>query len=151
MRLVRNVLSWALALVLIAIYVQTTIHPLSDPPAGMVLFFDRPGENILFATLAEKSGYPIWEPTGRVLTGLIELVAAFFLFWPFTRRFGALLSFLVMAAAVALHLSPWLGTEIPLSLRAEETATDGGGLFSLAIAALVASLLIILVHPGKKK
>jgi uncharacterized membrane protein YphA (DoxX/SURF4 family) len=149
MRLIRTILSWALALFLIAVFVQATIHPLPDPPDGMVKFWDAPGENIVFQTLADNSGYPIFEPTGRVLTGVLELVAAFFLLWPFTRRFGAIVAFLILGGAVAFHLSPWLGVEVPVSLE-PGAADDGGGLFALAVASLVASLLIILIHPGKR-
>jgi hypothetical protein len=149
MRLIRTILSWALALFLIAVFVQSTIHPFSAPPEGMVKFWDAPGENIVFQTLAERSGYAIFEPTGRVLTGVLELIAAFFLFWPFTRRFGAIMAFLILGGAVAFHLSSWLGIEVPVSLE-PGADDDGGGLFALAVASLVASLLIILVHPGKR-
>lgn len=149
MRLVRTVLSWALALFLIAVFVQSTIHPLSDPPEGSVKFFDKPGENIIFQTLATNSGYTIFEPTGRFVVGIVELIAALLLLLPFTRRSGAVLSFLILAGAVSLHLSPWLGMEVPTSLE-PGAATDGGGLFSLAVASLVASLLIIFLHPGRK-
>lgn len=151
MRKLRQIASWGLALFLIAMYLQATIHPLPDPPIGSVKFFDLAGENIVFATLAEKSGYAMFEPTGRFVTGVLELVAAFFLLIPFTRRLGGFLSCMILFGAVALHISPWLGRDIPLSLAAGETATDGGMLFSLAIAMLVASLLVIIVHPKRKK
>lgn len=150
MRIIQTILSWALALFLIAVFVQATIHPLPDPPAGMVKLWDAPGENIVFATITEKSRYPIFEPTGRVVTAVLELIAAFFLFWPFTRRFGAIISFLILGGAVAMHLSPWLGIEVPVSLE-PGAETDGGGLFALAVASLVASLLIILIHPGRRR
>ncbi|MEO1642855.1 MAG: hypothetical protein AAFR74_05920 [Pseudomonadota bacterium] len=42
-----------------------------------------------------------------------------------------------------------LGREVPLSLNQGETATDGGQLFALAIAMLTASLLVLMIHPGK--
>jgi uncharacterized membrane protein YphA (DoxX/SURF4 family) len=129
-------------------FVHVTIHPLPNPPIGQVQLFDAPGENIIFETLAQKSGYIQFEPAGRVLTSLIELFAAFLLLLPFSRRFGAVIAFLVMTTAVGLHLSPWLGREVPLTLGGSET--DGGMLFSLAIAMLVASLLLLIVHPGKR-
>lgn len=150
MRTFRHIISWILALLLIAMYVQATIHPLPNPPEGSVKFFDMPGENIVFQTLANKSGYQLWEPAGRVVTGIAELIAAFFLLWPFTRKFGALISTAIMSGAVVLHLSPWLGREIPVSL-APNAATDGGMLFMLAVAMLVASLLVYVVHPGKRR
>ena len=151
MRALRHILSWILALFLIAMFVQSTFHPLPDPPIGSVKFFDLPGENIVFSILAEKSGYVMFEPTGRFVTGVLEMLAAFFLLLPFSRRFGGFLSCMILFGAVGLHMSSWLGREIPLSLEAGETATDGGALFALAIAMLVASILVIVVHPAGKK
>jgi len=150
MRALRTILSWLLALFLIAAFIQSNIHPLSAPPGGMVKLFDAPGESILFQTLATQSGYELFEPAGRFVTAIVELLAAFFLLLPWTRRFGAFISSLVLAGAVSLHMSPWLGREVPISLEPRETATDGGMLFMLAIAMLVASLLILVVHPGKR-
>lgn len=151
MALIRTLLSWVLALFLALIFIQANLHPLSDPPAGMVKLFDLPGENIIFQTLAERSGIALFEPTGRLAVAIAELLAALLLILPFTRRAGAILAFLILGAAVGFHLSPWLGIEVPVSLKPGETGTDGGGLFSLAVASLVAALLVILVHPGRKR
>jgi uncharacterized membrane protein YphA (DoxX/SURF4 family) len=150
MQLFRHIVSWALALFLIAMFLHATLHPLPNPPEGMVKFFDPPSENIVFQTIATKSGISLYEPAGRVVVGAIELVAALFLFLPMTRRFGAFLSAGILGGAVAMHLSPWLGREVPLSLNPQETATDGGMLFMLAIVMLVCSLLLMVVHPGTK-
>ncbi|MEE2920332.1 hypothetical protein [Hyphomonas sp.] len=150
MQLFRHIVSWALALFLIAMFLHATLHPLPNPPEGMVKFFDPPGENIVFQTIATNSGISLYEPAGRVVVGAIELVAALFLFLPMTRRFGAFLSAGILGGAVAMHLSPWLGREVPLSLNPQETATDGGMLFMLAIVMLVCSLLLMVVHPGTK-
>lgn len=149
MRLFRHLASWALALFLVFMFVQATIHPLPHPPAGSVKFFDLPGENIVFQTLADNSGMTLFEPAGRVAVGIVELFAALFLLIPGTRRFGAFLSALILGGAVAMHLSPWLGREIPISLEPGVTETDNGALFMLAVLMLVASLLIMVVHPGK--
>lgn len=151
MRSLRYLLSWVLALFLIAMFLQATVHPLPNPPVGSVKFFDLAGENIVFATIAERSGYYMFEPTGRVLVGILELLTALLLLIPFTRRFGGFLSSMILFGAVSFHLSPWLGREIPLSLVPGETGTDGGALFALAIAMLVASILVIVVHPGSRK
>lgn len=151
MRALRSLASWVLSLFLVAIYVHITLHPLPNPPVGHVQLFDLPGENILFTTLAERSGYIMFEPTGRFVVAILELIVAFFLLLPFTRRFGAFLSTLILLGAVSLHISSWLGREIPASLAANETATDGGVLFALTIAMLVASILVLILHPGKRK
>ena len=60
MRLFRQLVSWALALFLIAMFVQATIYPLPNPPEGSVKFFDPPGTNIVFQTLAERSGQTLF-------------------------------------------------------------------------------------------
>ena len=151
MRIVRDLAGWALALFLIYMFVQATIHPLPNPPIGQVKLFDLPGENIVFSTIATKTGIALFEPTGRVLVGIFELLAAVLLLIPITRRLGAVLSFLILAGAVTAHLLPGiLGREVPLSLASGESATDGGALFALAIAMLAASMLLVVVHPGRR-
>ncbi len=149
MRIFRHLISWALVLFLIAMFIQSTIAPLPNPPEGSVKLFDAPGQNIVFQTIAERSGVSLFEPAGRFVIAIIELFAAFFLLLPFSRRFGAALAALVCGAAIAFHLSPWLGREIPVSLDPASTATDGGQLFMLSILMLVASLLVLVVHPGR--
>ena len=151
MRPFRHLISWGLALFLIAMFVQATIHPLPNPPEGSVKFFDPPGQNIVFQTLADTTGITLFEPAGRVVTGLLELIAAFFLLLPGTRRFGAMISALILAGAITAHLSPYLGREIPVSLVEGSVETDGGALFMLAILMLVASLLLSVVHPGRRE
>ena len=150
MRAMRHLGSWGLALFLVFMFVQATIHPLPNPPEGSVKLFDAAGQNIVFATIAAKTQIPLFEPTGRVVVALAELLAAILLLLPFTRRSGAVLSFLILSGAVIMHLIPSvLGREIPLSLE-PGAATDGGQLFALAIAMLAASMLLIVVHPSKK-
>lgn len=148
MDFVRSLFSWLLALALIFVFLQATVHPLPDPPPGAVKLFDLPGENIVFQTIAVNSGIAMWEPAGRVGVAIGELFAALMLLFPTTRRFGAVISFAILSVAVGMHLSPWLGMEVPLSLEAG-APTDGGQLFMLAIAMLVVSLLVIVIHPGK--
>ncbi len=149
MRAMRHLGSWGLALFLIFMFVQATIHPLPNPPEGSVKLFDAPGQNIVFATLAANTQIPLFEPTGRVMVAIAELLAAFLLLLPMTRRTGAGLSFLILGGAVAFHLMPgFLGREVPLSL-ASGAETDGGQLFALAIAMLAASMLLFVMHPKK--
>lgn len=149
MRIFRHLISWALALFLIAMFIQGAIAPLPDPPEGSVKLFDAPGQNIVFQTIAERSGVTLFEPAGRFVIAILELLAALFLLFPFSRRFGAAVAALVSGAAIGFHLSPWLGRDVPLSLDPGTTATDGGQLFMLAIVMFAASLLIMVVHPGK--
>lgn len=151
MRTLRHIISWIIALFLIAMFLQATFHPLPNPPAGSVKFFDLPGENIVFETIARLSGYDLFEPAGRVLTGVAEIFAAICLLFPMWRRFGAFLSSAILIGAVGFHMSPWLGREVPVSLVDGNTATDGGALFMLAIVMLVASLLLMVVHPRRER
>lgn len=150
MRGLRLLASWVLALFLIFMFLQATVHPLPNPPEGMVKLFDRPGENIVFQTMAMKTGMDWLEPTGRVLIAIAELLACLFLLIPYSRRFGAVLSFFILAGALTAHLMPdVLGREVPLAIGSSET--DGGRLFALAIAMLAVSMLLIFVHPGKRR
>ena len=149
MRAMRHLGSWGLALFLIFMFVQATIHPLPNPPEGSVKLFDPPGQNIVCATIAANTQIPLFEPTGRVVVAIAELLAAFLLLLPMTRRLGAGLSFLILGGAVALHLQPGvLGREVPVSL-APGAGTDGGQLFALAIAMLAASMLLFVMHPRR--
>jgi uncharacterized membrane protein YphA (DoxX/SURF4 family) len=150
MRAMRLVGSWGLALFLIFMFLQATIHPLPNPPEGSVKLFDPPGQNIVFATIAANTQIPLFEPTGRVVVAIAELLAALLLLLPMTRRTGAGLSFLILAGAVAFHMMPdILGREVPTSLAAG-AGTDGGQLFALAIAMLAASMLLFVIHPRKR-
>ncbi|MEM1151687.1 MAG: hypothetical protein AAGI03_14210 [Pseudomonadota bacterium] len=149
MLLIRSLLSWLLALGLVFVFLQATIHPLPNPPVGSVKLFDMPGENIVFATLAERSGIALFEPAGRVGVAVAELFAALLLLLPWSRRFGAVVSFFILSGAVGFHLSPWLGRDTPTGLG-PEAGNDGGALFMLAIAMLVVSILLVMIHPGRR-
>ena len=140
MRGVRTFLSWVLAIFIIVMFLIM---------ADEQLFSDPNTPNVLFSVLAEKTGIALFEPTGRYLTGLIEIFTAFWLLLPFSRRFGAFLALCVSGAAVALHLSPYLGQEVPTVLGGTET--DGGELFYLAIALTAASGLLLFAHPKTRK
>lgn len=150
MNTLRSLASWVLALLLIAMLLHLNFHPLPNPPAGAVKLLDPPGQNIVFQTLADRTGIALFEPAGRVGVAFLELIAALLLLFPFSRRLGAGLAFLVLGGAVALHLSPWLGREVPTSMAAGAPG-DGGQLFMLAVGMLVVSLMILLVHPGRER
>lgn len=152
MRGMRLLASWLLALFLIFMFLQATVHPLPNPPEGSVKLFDRPGENIVFQTMAINTGMDWLEPTGRVIVAALEILACICLLIPPTRRFGAVLAFFILAGALGAHLSPdILGREVPTSLAPGTTDTDGGQLFALAISMLAVSMLLIFVHPGRRK
>ena len=112
-------LSWVAQLVVAGILLQT-------------LFFKFTGaaESVyIFSTLGV-------EPWGRILSGIVELVAAILLLVPATTTVGAVLALAVMAGAIGSHLTV-LGIEI---------MGDGGLLFELALAVFVASAVILVLR-----
>jgi hypothetical protein len=143
MRDARVIASWALALFLAAMLLWIADQTL----------FPNEGRNIVFPALAEKSGYYLFEPTGRYVVSLLEVLAALLMILPWTRRLGAGLAILVTAGAVGAHLTPWLGIQVPISatpaIDGATPSTDGGQLFYLSLGLLVASLVLFFVHPGR--
>ena len=89
-------------------------------------------ENIVFETIAERSGMGFFEPHVRMLTGVAELLTAILLLVPKTRLFGALMGTGVLLGAIGFHLSPWLGINVP---------EVGHFLFIVAVTMLIGSLV----------
>lgn len=73
------------------------------------------------------------EPIGRILIGIIELIAAILLLIPKTVWIGALLTLCVIGGAIIMHLTQ-LGIEIN---------NDGGVLFITALVTFTLSLVIL--------
>jgi len=86
-------------------------------------------ENLIFATIAERSGLGLFEPSVRMLVGIAELVAAILLILPATRFFGALLGLSILFGAIGFHLSPWLGISVAMEPGGEPSSM----LFSMAM------------------
>lgn len=147
MRMFRHAVSWGLALALAAMFIHLTLHPWPNPVPGDVKFFDAPGQHTVFATLAEKSGVTLFEPAGRFVAGILELMTAILILLPFSRRFGAVIAVILFGTGLGLHLSPWLGRELILP----DGSTDGGLHFLTAIILLALSLLLLVVHPGRSR
>lgn len=136
MRSARMMMSWVLALFLAVMYLWI---------ADLTLFPVEPSKNVVFPSLAAESGFALWEPTGRLVVGALDVLAAVLLILPFTRRLGAVLALLIALGAVAVHVL-WLGLSVPMEIGSTET--DGGQLFYLALAMAAAAGLLIFVHPG---
>ena len=98
-------------------------------------------ENIVFETIAEKSGISLFEPVIRMLTGVAEVGTAILILIPRTRLLGALAGLGVLAGAIGFHLSPWLGINVP---------GIGHGLFitALGLTVLTATLFVLLKKQG---
>lgn len=144
-----RVLSWSFALAL----------------AGFLLFmsfqkvfgFDP---NPIFGLIEARSGISIFEPGVRYLVAALELAAAVLVVWPRMRMRGAQLGLLVALGAIAFHLSPWLGWQVPklaplsealgrgltaAQIDALNLGTDQGAMFLLAatIAVLAAASIFV--------
>jgi uncharacterized membrane protein YphA (DoxX/SURF4 family) len=116
---VQGIVSWGLQVLVAGILLQT-------------LFFKFTGaaESVyIFSTLGV-------EPWGRIVSGIVELVAAIMLLVPATTTLGAALALAVMAGAIGSHLTV-LGIEV---------MGDGGLLFGLALAVFVASGAILVLR-----
>ena len=98
-------------------------------------------ENIVFATIAERSSISLFEPLIRMLTGVAEVGTAILILIPRTRLLGALAGLGVLAGAIGFHLSPWLGINVP---------GIGHGLFftALGLTVLTATLFVLLKKQG---
>ena len=98
-------------------------------------------ENIVFETIAERSGISLFEPLIRMLTGVAEVGTAILILIPRTRLLGALAGLGVLAGAIGFHLSPWLGINVP---------GIGHGLFftALGLTVLTATLFVLLKKQG---
>lgn len=130
--------------------------------------------NPVFGLIAAKSGIGLFEPGLRYLTAVLELVAAGLIIWPATRQRGAILGLFIALSALAFHLSPWLGWQIPklgplsqalaqgmtaAQIQALNLPTDGGTMALLAIVIAVLAGISIFVersnlfartHPASK-
>ena len=146
MREARTLGSWVIAIFLAAMLVCVALDTLA-PAVGT--------RNHLFPLFADTSGIAWFEPTGRFAFGVLEILFALLLLIPLTRRFGAILSVLLMTALAARIIQlMMLQIQIPVDTVGEggavtTTESDPGALFYLVIGLLVASLALIFIHPGK--
>ena len=153
--MMERVLSWALGLtlavlLLIVAFVQMT-GPLPNPIFGMI---------------AARSHIGLFEPFGRYLVALAEIVAVAMVVYPRTRARGAVLGLAIAAGAIVLHLSPWLGVAViqgpavsqalgqglsAAQIEAMGLPTDKGAMFMLSLAIAVLSAGTMFVEQAKVK
>jgi hypothetical protein len=139
--MMERVLSWALGLTLAVLLLVVAFLQMSGPTP-----------NPIFGLIAARSHIALFEPWARYLVVLIEVVAIAGVVYPKTRAKGALLALVVALGAIVLHLSPWLGIQLPqgaavsqalaqgksaAEIAAMNLPTDKGGLFLLCIAVAV--------------
>ena len=101
-------------------------------------------ENMVFATIAERSGISLFEPGIRMLTGVLELLAALLLVVPGLRALGSILSLGLIGGAILFHLSPWLGISVVLEPGAAPTPQ----LFIMAVVSFIVTLFVAFQYRG---
>ena len=147
MREARTLVSWGIALFLAAMLIWIAVDTLA-PPTGT--------KNHLFPLFAETSGIAYFEPSGRLAFGVVATLIGVLVFVPVTRRFGAILGVLLLAAFTALvGQLMMLQVQIPVDTIGEGGAvttamSDPGVLFYLLLGLLVAALALIFIHPGRE-
>ena len=120
----RRTIIWALSAYIGFVFIQS-------------LFFKFTGSEesiFIFATLRAWSGIALFEPAGRWIIGICELIASILLFLPRTRIFGAAMAIGIMTGAISFHLFTPLGVEI---------LGDGGELFILACGVWISGWIIL--------
>jgi hypothetical protein len=143
-------LCWALTLVLSALLLTVSLQYLLGPTP-----------NAVFGLLAARSGHALFEPDARYLTAGLQLLAVVLLLWPRTRFIGAGLAVAVALAAIVIHLTPWLGINLPnpkattaalaagmsaADIDAMHLPTDKGAMFLLALAISVLGMATIFLE-----
>lgn len=99
-------------------------------------------ENIIFQTIAQNSGIPVFEPVIRMLTGVLEVVAGLLMLLPRTRGFAAAFATGIVAGAIVFHLSPWLGVMVAMEPGAEPTSQ----LFMMALAIFALAFINLILN-----
>lgn len=151
--MMERVLSWTFGLMLAALLFAVGIQKFVglDP-------------NPVFGLIEARSGLEFFEPGMRYVTGVLEMIAVALVLWPATRIRGAQLGLIVSLGAIAFHLSPWLGIQLPrlpelsaylaagwtaAQIDAINLPTDHGTMFILALAIAGISVLSILTERAK--
>jgi len=99
-------------------------------------------ENIIFATIAEKSGISLFEPLIRMITGVAEILTAILLVVPKMRTNGARIGLLILLGAIGFHLSPWLGINVE---------GMGNSLFMMALGGLILTCTVLFLEQLARK
>jgi uncharacterized membrane protein YphA (DoxX/SURF4 family) len=117
---------WTLSLYMAFVFVQSLFFKFTAAPESI----------FIFTTLREWSGISLFEPVGRWVIGLAELLASILLFIPRLRIFGAALAIGIMTGAIFFHLFTPLGVDI---------MGDHGELFTLACGVWLSGWIILVM------
>lgn len=112
----QKTIEWVLSIVSAIILLQTLYFKFTAAPESVYIF--------------KAVGM---EPTGRIGSGVVELIAGVLLLIPSVRVYGALVGAGVISGALFFHLTK-LGIEI---------MNDGGQLFFYALVVFVSCLIIL--------
>jgi hypothetical protein len=116
---IKNTISWILRLTVSVIFLQTLYYK----------FTAHPDSVHIFSALG-------LEPWGRIGLGFVELITSVLILFNKTKIIGMLTSIGIIVGAVFSHILV-LGVNV---------SNDGGGLFTLAIIVLVASIIFLFVN-----
>jgi hypothetical protein len=151
--MMERVLSWALGITLAVLLLIVAYEALSGPTP-----------NAIFGMIALRSGLHAVEPYGRYVVTTLQLLAVALVIIPVTRSKGATLALILSLGALVLHLSPWLGVNLPqgpavslalaqghslAEINTMALPTDKGAMFLLASAIALLSIGTILVERAK--
>jgi putative oxidoreductase len=127
------IVSWTCRLVAAIILLQTLFFKFTAAPESVYIFTKL---GILINAHIPSASINTVEVSGRIGSGIMELIAAVLLLTPRFVWAGAILAMLATGGAIASHLT-FLGIEVQ---------DDKGLLFFLAIAVFVTSAIALLLH-----
>ena len=127
------VFSWACRIVAAIILLQTLFFKFTAAPESVYIFTKLGAFIHTYVPLASIGGV---EVSGRIGSGIMELIAAVLLLTPRFVWAGAILAMAATGGAIVSHLT-FLGIEVQ---------GDKGLLFLLAIAVIVTSAISLFLH-----
>ncbi len=140
MQTVKTLVSWLLALLIVAVFVPSLFFKFSGHENSVYIFSQ------IDITMEQWFGMRFFEPNLRYGVGAMEALASLLLLIPAFRFSGAALSFVLMSGAIFFHLFTALGVAVDLP--------SGGGepdpsLFAMAVVVWVASIILMVMSRGK--
>jgi len=122
----RRALPWILAAYIAFVFIQSLFFKFTSAPESIYIF----------STIGGWLGLSWFEPVGRYVVGLGELLASILLFVPMLRPAGAALAVCIMTGAIFFHLFSPLGVVV---------FNDGGLLFGMACGVWISGVLILIM------
>jgi len=132
MNTVRRALPWVLAIYIAFVFIQSLFYKFTGAPESIYIF----------STVGGWLGLSWFEPVGRYIIGLGELLASTLLFVPMLRPAGAALAVCIMTGAIVFHLFSPLGVVV---------FDDGGLLFGMACGVWISGALIVIMERSKAR